>query len=115
MEIGMKAPGEMARRTEMESSTILTKASFMKAFGWMESQNVGLCLILGGMKHQHQQSIQFHRYNILAVATLTNNHKQQSTFPMHYFVLKYEHMLFFKLHLVDMQLVLKEAQSAYLD
>lgn len=36
MEIGMKAPGEMARRTEMESSTMLTKASFMRAFGWME-------------------------------------------------------------------------------
>lgn len=36
MEIGMKATGEMARRTVMESSTTLAKASFMKAFGWME-------------------------------------------------------------------------------
>lgn len=36
MEIGMKAPGETAIRTEMENCTILTKASFMKAFGWME-------------------------------------------------------------------------------
>lgn len=35
-ETGMKAPGEMAKRTEMGSSTILTEASFMKAFGWME-------------------------------------------------------------------------------
>ncbi len=69
MEIGMKAAGEMVRSTVMESSTILTKASFLKAFGWMEKQNVGLCLILGGMKHQHQQSIQFHRYIILTVDT----------------------------------------------
>lgn len=36
MEIGMKAPGEMARRTVMEGSTILIKANFMKAFGSME-------------------------------------------------------------------------------
>lgn len=36
MAAGMKAPGGMARRTAMESSTILTKASYMKAFGWME-------------------------------------------------------------------------------
>lgn len=45
MEIGMKDPGEKARRMEMESYTILTKASFMKAVGWMEMQNVGLCVI----------------------------------------------------------------------
>lgn len=36
METGMKAPGEKARRTAMESFTTLTKASSMKAFGWME-------------------------------------------------------------------------------
>lgn len=33
MEIGMKAPGEMVRRMEMESYIIVTKANFMKAFG----------------------------------------------------------------------------------
>lgn len=36
METGMKVPGDMAGRMAMESSTILTKASFMKAFGWKE-------------------------------------------------------------------------------
>lgn len=36
METGMKVPGKMAKRTVMEGSAILTKASFMKAFGWME-------------------------------------------------------------------------------
>lgn len=65
METGMKVPGEMARRMAVESSTILTKVSFMKAFGWKEQQNVGPCLILGEMKHQHQLSIQFHRYKIV--------------------------------------------------
>lgn len=71
MGIGMKAAGEMARRTAMESSTILTKARFMKAFGWMEWQSVGPCQILGGMKHQHRQSIRFHRY-IFTVDTFTS-------------------------------------------
>lgn len=33
MKIGMKAPGEMERRTAMESFSILTKARYMKAFG----------------------------------------------------------------------------------
>lgn len=72
MEIGMKAPGKMVRRMEMESFTIVTKASFMKAFGWMDWQNVGLCLILEEMMHQHQQSIQFHRYKMKLLASHNN-------------------------------------------
>uniref|UniRef100_A0A3Q3Q9V1 MORN repeat-containing protein 3 n=1 Tax=Monopterus albus TaxID=43700 RepID=A0A3Q3Q9V1_MONAL len=72
IETVMKAPGEMARRMAVESSTIVTKASFMKAFGWMEKQNVGPCLILRGIEHQNQPSIQFHRYIwILSTITVT--------------------------------------------
>lgn len=65
METGMKEAGEMARRMVMESCTIVTKGSFMKAFGWMEWQNVGPFLILGEMKHQCQQNIKFQRYNVV--------------------------------------------------
>lgn len=65
MKTGMKAAGRMGRRMAMESFIIWTKASFMKASGWMEWQNVELSLILEGMKQLHQQCIQFQRYNIL--------------------------------------------------
>lgn len=62
MEIGIKDPGAKGRRMEVESYTILTKASFMKAGGWMEMQNVGLYVIWNRSKQRHQKSIWFHRY-----------------------------------------------------
>lgn len=52
MEIGTKAAGEKEKRTGEERFTTLTKASFMKVFGWMEMQNVELCLTLERMKQQ---------------------------------------------------------------
>lgn len=60
----MKVAGERGRRMVMESSTTVTKASFMKAFGWMECQNVGPCLMLGEMAHQCLQNIRFQRYSV---------------------------------------------------
>lgn len=52
MEIGTKVAGEKGKRTDEERFTSPTKASFMKVFGWMEMQNVELCLTLRGMKQQ---------------------------------------------------------------
>lgn len=50
METGTKAVGEKGKGTGEERFTSLTKASFMKVFGWMEMQNVEPCLTLEGMK-----------------------------------------------------------------
>lgn len=111
METGMKAPGRMARRTEMESSTTLTKANFMRAFGWMESLNVGPCLILGEMKHQHRQSIQFQRCNILIWHTFPKRVTICLCITLNYKI----NLFFFQIHLKDMQLVLSEAKSAFCD
>lgn len=91
---------------------------------------MGPCLILEGMKHQHQLNIPFRRYvsidvaiiapthsveqlHIPALPNLTwhkkNNHTQQL---MPYCGLKRDLVSSFKIHLVNMQLVLEEAQAA---
>lgn len=50
METGTKAAGEKGRSTERERFTTRTRASFMKGFGWTETQNVALFVILEGKK-----------------------------------------------------------------
>lgn len=79
----------------------------MKVSGWMEIQNVGLCLILEGMKQQRRQSFQFHRYNILGDESnlVVNEGFLQS-------IIVNLNTCFPKIQLVDVQSVLKEAVSA---
>lgn len=52
METGTKAAGEKGKRAGEESFATLTKARFMKGFGWAEMQDVELCLTLEEVTRQ---------------------------------------------------------------